>query len=306
MDVTKAIIPAAGLGTRFLPFTKAIPKEMLPLINTPAIQYIVEEGLASNIKHFYMVTGRGKQAIADYFDLNPGLELLLTERNKLNYLTELEKIIKESQFTYIRQSEPLGLGHAVWTARHSIGKEYFGIFLPDDIIISKTAALAQLIRIARQEKASVIAVQEVPNEVVSSYGIVGIKKQITPNLFQVSHLVEKPSNKDAPSNLAIIGRYVLSHKIFSALEDMNMYATDELQLTDGISHMMKNNEKVFAYKVQGMRYDIGNPVGWLKAIIGIALQDPQYAPIIKEYLKGLDTVDSLLFNQTKSIDHTSL
>ncbi len=304
MDVTKAIIPAAGLGTRFLPFTKAVPKEMLPLLNIPAIQYIVEEGLASNVKHFFMITGRGKQAIADHFDANPALEMILTERGKLGLISDLEKIIKTAHFTYIRQSEPLGLGHAVWMARHSIGKEYFGIFLPDDIIVSKTAGLAQLIRIARQEKASVIAVQEVPNELTSSYGVIAVKKQITPNLFQVSHLVEKPTQKDAPSNLAIIGRYVLSHKIFGALEDINSYATDELQLTDGISLMMKNNEKVFAYKVQGMRYDLGTPIGWLKAVIGIALHDPNYAPIIKDYLKGLDTVDSLLFNQTKNIDHS--
>ena len=304
MDVTKAIIPAAGLGTRFLPFTKAVPKEMLPLLNIPAIQYIVEEGLASNVKHFFMITGRGKQAIADHFDASPALEIILAERGKRGLVADLEKIIKTAHFTYIRQSEPLGLGHAVWMARHSIGKEHFGIFLPDDIIISKTAGLAQLIRIARQEKASVIAVQEVPNGLVSSYGVISVKKQITPNLFQVSHLVEKPSQKDAPSNLAIIGRYVLSHKIFGALEEMNAYATDELQLTDGISLMMKNNEKVFAYKVQGIRYDIGTPIGWLKAVIGIALQDPNYAPIIKDYLKGLDTVDSLLFDQTKNIDHT--
>jgi len=304
MDVTKAIIPAAGLGTRFLPFTKAVPKEMLPLLNIPAIQYIVEEGLASNVKHFFMITGRGKQAIADHFDANLALETVLDERGKLGLIADLEKIIKAAHFTYIRQSEPLGLGHAVWMARHSIGKEYFGVFLPDDIIVSKTAGLAQLIRIARQEKASVIAVQEVPNELVSSYGVIAVKKQITPNLFQVSHLVEKPAQKDAPSNLAIIGRYVLSHKIFGALGDMSSYATDELQLTDGIGLMMKNNEKVFAYKVHGMRYDIGTPIGWLKAIIGIALQDPKYATIIKDYLKGLDTIDSLLFNQTKNIDHT--
>lgn len=304
MDVTKAIIPAAGLGTRFLPFTKSVPKEMLPLLNIPAIQYIIQEGLASNIKQFFMITGKGKQAIADHFDASPLLESILEERNKLALIADIDKIIKAAHFTYIRQSEPLGLGHAVWMARHSIGKEYFGIFLPDDIITGKMAALAQLIRIARQEKASVIAVQEVPNELVSSYGIVAIRKQITPNLFQVSQLVEKPSHKDAPSNLAVIGRYVLSHKIFNALDDMSAYATDELQLTDGISLMMKNNEKVFAYKVQGTRYDIGTPIGWLKAVISLSLQHPEYGPVIKEYLKGLDTVDSLIFNQTKNIDHT--
>ncbi len=303
MDVTKAIIPAAGLGTRFLPLTKAMPKEMIPVLNKPAIQYIVEEGLASNIKHFLMITSSKKQAIADYFDASPCLDYLLKERNKLHLLGDLEKIIKKAHFTYIRQSSPLGLGHAIMMARHIIEKEYFGVFLPDDIITGKQAALAQLIRIARQEKGSVIAVQEVPPECVSSYGIIAIKKQITPNLFQVSHLVEKPNQKDAPSNLAVIGRYVLSHKIFNALDDISSYATDEIQLTDGITQMMKHNEKVFAFKVQGTRYDIGNPIGWLKAIIGMALHDPTYAPYIKSYLADIDSFDSLLYNKTKHINH---
>ena len=303
MDVTKAIIPAAGLGTRFLPLTKAIPKEMIPVLNKPAIQYIVEEGLASNIKHFLMITSSKKQALADYFDYSPCLDMLLKERNKSDLITELNKIIKKAHFTYIRQSEPMGLGHAIMQARHIIEKEYFGIFLPDDIIVAKQAALAQLIRIARQEKGSVIAVQEVPPECVSSYGVIAIKKQITPNLFQVSHLVEKPNQKDAPSNLAVIGRYVLSHKIFNALDDISSYATDEIQLTDGITQMMKHNEKVFAFKVQGTRYDIGNPIGWLKAIIGMALQDPTYAPYIKSYLADLDSFDSLLYNKTKHTNH---
>ena len=303
MDVTKAIIPAAGLGTRFLPLTKSVPKEMIPLLDKPAIQYIIEEGLASNIKHFLMVTSKNKQAIADYFDASPCLDYLLKERNKLHLLSDLDKIIKKAKFTYVRQPEPLGLGHAVLMARHIIEKEYFGIFLPDDIITGKQAALAQLIRIARQEKGSVIAVQEVPADCVSSYGVVAIKKQITPSLFQVSHLVEKPDQKNAPSNLAVIGRYVLSHKIFNALDDIGAYATDELQLTDGITQMMKNNEKVFAYKVQGTRYDIGNPIGWLKAVIGMALQDPNYAPYIKPYLADFDSFDSLLYNKTKHINH---
>jgi UTP--glucose-1-phosphate uridylyltransferase len=215
-----------------------------------------------------------------------------------------EKILRQASFTYVRQSEPLGLGHAIWMARHSIGKEYFSIFLPDDIIISKTPAIEQLIKIARQEKGSVIAVQEVPNECLSSYGIVAVKKQITPNLFQVSHLVEKPAQKDAPSNLAIIGRYVLSHKIFSSIEEISGYAVGELQLTDAISHMMKHNEKVFAYKVQGTRYDIGTPLGWVKAIVGMSMQDPAYAPHVKKFLADFDSVNSFVYNQSKNISHS--
>lgn len=185
MDIKKAIIPAAGLGSRFLPLTKSVPKEMLPLLNKPAIQYIIEEGLQSEITQFSIVTSKEKQAITNHFDIHPELEMLLKERNKTELITSLDRIIRSAHFTYIRQPEPLGLGHAIWMARHTIGKEYFGILLPDDIIAGKMAGLAQLIKVARQEKASVIAVQEVPIECVSSYGIIAIKKQITPNLYHV-------------------------------------------------------------------------------------------------------------------------
>jgi UTP--glucose-1-phosphate uridylyltransferase len=304
MDVTKAIIPAAGLGTRFLPYTKAIPKEMLPLLNKPAIQYIIEEGLGAAINNFLVITGKNKDSIANHFDAHPELENFLKDRNKSELISSTEKILRSTYFTYIRQPEPLGLGHAIWLARHAIGKEYFSVFLPDDIIVSKVPAITQLIKIARQEKGSVIAVQEVSPESVSSYGVVGIKKQITPNLFQVSHLVEKPHPKDAPSNLAIIGRYVLSSKIFSSLEDISGYAMGELQLTDAISHMMKNNEKVFAFKVQGVRYDIGTPIGWMKAVIGMALQDPYYAPHIKKFIANIDTPESFLYNSSTNIEHS--
>jgi UTP--glucose-1-phosphate uridylyltransferase len=305
MDITKAIIPAAGLGTRFLPLTKSIPKEMLPLLNKPAIQYIVEEGIQSGITNYSLITSREKQAIADYFDYSPELDLMLKERNKADLIAGIDRIIKAANFTYIRQPEPLGLGHAVWMARHTIGKEYFGIFLPDDVIINKKdPGLAQLIKIARQEKGSVIAVQEVPSECVSSYGVIAIKKQITPNLFQVSHMVEKPSPKDAPSNLAVIGRYILSHKIFDSLHDISSYAVGELQLTDGISHMMKNGEKVFAYKIQGTRFDIGTPLGWIKANISLALQTPEYAPHIGKFVDERHGINSLLFNNNKNISHT--
>lgn len=304
MDIIKTIIPAAGLGTRFLPFTKAVPKEMVPVLNKPAIQYIVEEALASNINNFLIITSRDKQAISNHFDSSLELEMLLKERGKLDLLANLERITRTAHFSYIRQSDPRGLGHAVWMARTMIGKEYFGIMLPDDIIISKTPALDQLIKIARQEKASVIAVQEVPVEQVSSYGIVGIKKQITPNLFQVSQVIEKPSQKDALSNLAIVGRYVLSHKIFNSLETIEADQNGELQLTDAIAHMIHSNEKVFAYKVQGIRYDIGNPIGWIKTIIGCALQDPQFAPHIQKFLEDKEALDAFIYNPSKIIEHS--
>jgi len=304
MEITKAVIPAAGLGTRFLPFTKAMPKEMIPLLNKPAMQYIIEECLSSGVNNFFMVTNREKQAIANHFDHDIGLETLLKERDKDHLIASIDKIANDGHFMYVRQPEPLGLGHAVWLARHGIGKEYFSVLLPDDIIASKTTALSQMIRVARQEKASVIAVQEIPAEQSSSYGIIGLKKQITPNLFHVSHVVEKPSQKDAPSNLAVIGRYILSHKIFTALEEIETDESGEMQLTDGITQMMRNNEKVFAYKVQGTRYDIGTPLGWIKATIGCALQDPHYAPHIREFLEDKETLDSFLFNQTKLAEHS--
>lgn len=303
MELSKIIIPAAGLGTRFLPFTKSIPKEMIPLLNKPALQYVIEEAIASQISNFLMITSKDKQAIADHFDVNLELEFLLKERDKLDLIGSLAKIARTANFSYIRQAEPLGLGHAVWLARHNIGKEYFGVILPDDIIVSKNPAFDQMVKIARQERASVIAVEEVPVDRVSSYGVVGVKKQITPNLFQVSHLVEKPSQKDAPSNLAIVGRYVLSHKLFPAFEEIEVDERGELQLTDAISTMIRSNEKVFAYKVQGARYDLGNPIGWIKAIIGCALQDPYYAPHIRKFLEDEETLNALMFNQTKLTEH---
>jgi UTP--glucose-1-phosphate uridylyltransferase len=304
MEITKAIIPAAGLGTRFLPFTKAVPKEMLPLLNKPVIQYAAEEGLQSEISQFLIITSKGKHAIADHFDIAVVLEAFLKERDKIGLIAGIEKLARLAQFIYIRQAEPLGLGHAIWLARHAINKEYFGIALPDDIIIGKQPALSQLIRVARQEKASVIAVQEVPAECVSSYGIVAIKKQITPNLFQLSHVVEKPHPKDAPSSLAIIGRYILSHKIFSSLDQISSYAHGELQLTDAITHMMQHNERVFAYKIQGTRYDVGTPIGWIKAVIGASLQDPEYGPHIRKFLAQIHTPESFLYNPAKTVEHT--
>ncbi|MCF7900411.1 UTP--glucose-1-phosphate uridylyltransferase [Candidatus Babeliales bacterium] len=305
MDINKVIIPAAGLGTRFLPYSKSVPKEMLPLLNKPAIHYIVQEAFESGIKHLSLVTNRSKHSIEDYFDTSPELSHILKDLGEKNLLNDIEKIIRSIDFTSVRQHEMMGLGHALWLARHSIGKEYCGVMLPDDIIFSKQPALAQLIRIARQEKASIIAVQEVPADCLSSYGVVTIKKQITPHLLQISSIIEKPDQKDAPSNLAVIGRYVLSHKIFNALDQMTTYSVgEELQLSDAINNMIQNNEKVFAYKVQGIRYDIGTPIGWIKAVIGSALQDPQYGPHIQRFIDDLGTSESFLFNQSKNIQHT--
>lgn len=305
MDITKVVVPAAGVGSRFLPYTKTIPKEMLPLCNKPAMHYIVDEGIRSDVRNFFIVTSRSKYAIEDYFDTNPELAAFLKDISQETLLSDIEKMVRAADFTYVRQAEMLGLGHALWLARHSIQKEYFGVMLPDDIIVNKTPALGQLIRVARQEKVSVIAVQEVPRDCLSQYGIIDIKKQITPNLFHVSTIIEKPKKQDAPSNLAVVGRYVLSHKIFAGLEEMMTYSIgEELQLADAINNMSQNGEKVFAVKVQGIRYDIGTPIGWIKAVIGMAFQDPVYRPHLERFLQDLGTSDSFIFNQTKNIEHT--
>lgn len=304
MEIVKAIVPAAGMGTSFLPFTKAMPQEMLPLLNKPAIQYIAEEALKSGINHLSIVTNNSKEAIANHFDLSIALEHWLREQDKAELISSTNKLARLLNFNYVRQSEPTGLGQAIWLARHAIGKEYFSIALPDDIIMAKqNPALAQLIRIARQEKASVIAVQEVPTECLSQYGVVAIKKQITPNLFQLSSIVEKPHPKDTPSSLAVVGRYILSHKIFNSIETVSNYTTPELQFTEALSHLMQHNERVFAYKVQGTRYDIGSPLGWIKAVIGIAIQSPEYGPYIKKFLSEIHTTESFLYNPAKAIEH---
>lgn len=284
----KAIIPAGGLGTRFLPATKTTPKEMLPILDKPAIQYIVEEGIKSGLKTFIIVTGKHKNVIEDHFDAFPELENFLKTKRKEELLEGVSKIINLSNFIYVRQKEALGLGNAIWTARHVVGKDHLAIFLPDDIIVHQNPTMGQLMQVAIQEKCSVVAVQEVPIHQIPNYGVVGIKKQFSPNLFQIKELVEKPSVIDAPSNLAIVGRYVLSPRIFEALDEQRIGAGGEVQLTDAIQNLLLSGEKVFAYKIQGTRYDVGNPMGLLKANIDFALRHPKYANEITAYLQGVD------------------
>ncbi len=287
MNITKAVIPAAGLGTRFLPFTKSIPKEMLTLLDEngtpkPALHHIIEEGLASGISNVYIITNDNKHEIKHYFEPDPQLEAELEKRGKKSLLSEVDRIIKSVNFTYIQQLEQLGLGHAILMAKKAIGTDYFGVMLPDDIIAGDNPGLAQLIKVAEKEQASVIAVQEVPQQSVSSYGIIAIKKKISDRLFEIDTLVEKPALEDAPSNLAITGRYVLSPKIFASLEVIKPGAGGELQLTDAIADMLNKGERVFAYKFEGRRFDIGTPLGWLEANIYYGLQNPKYASIIKK------------------------
>ena len=305
MAVKKAIIPAAGLGTRFLPATKSIPKEMLPLIDKPAIQYSVEEGIRAGIENFILVTGKNKHSILDHFDINSELRSILRSRGKIDLLSSVVKIIDQASFTSIRQHEPLGLGHAILTARHAVGKEHIAIFLPDEIITGKVPAITQLMKIAEQEKCNVVAVQEVPLEDVSRYGIIAIKKQFSPNLFQVKSLVEKPTPTDTPTNLAIIGRYILSPNIFDALEETQANSGGEIQLTDGIQNLLMRGEKVFAYKIQGTRYDSGTLMGWLKANIALALKHPKYAQEMQNYLRDLDRELLVMEGQAESLGKKS-
>lgn len=289
MEISQAIIPAAGLGTRFLPATKITPKEMLPLLDKPAIQYVVEEAVRSGIKDFVMVLNKTKKSIEDHFDTLAELQNHLTSRNKQESLDSIARIIELARFAYVRQHEPRGLGHAVWSAKHVIGNKYVAIMLPDDIIMGPVPGLAQLMKIALQERCSVIAVQEVPLADVSRYGIINIKKQISPNLFQIRDVVEKPSQIEAPSNLAIVGRYILSPDIFDALEDSKTGALGEIQLTDGIQKLLLSGEKVFGYKLQGThRYDVGTPLDWLKANIACALRHQAFGDDMLSYLIELD------------------
>lgn len=287
MEISKVIIPAAGLGTRFYPYCKTVPKEMLPILTKSALQIVMEEAIASSLNNFLIIT-RNDKYINTLLDPAPGLQALLRERHQEELLASIDRVINGSNISYLHQHEPLGLGHALWLARHLIGKEYCAIMLPDDLISGDQPALSQLMRIARQEKASIIAVQELPEEELVNYGVITIRKQITPNLYQVANIIEKPQPHEIPSNLAVVGRYILSYKIFMALEQLSTYAKEELQLTDAITTMLHCNERVFAYKIHGMRHDIGTPLGWLKANISYGLKNNHYHDKLKQFLASHD------------------
>lgn len=284
MKIGSAVIPAAGYGTRFLPYTKAIPKEMLPLLNTPAIHMIIQEGLQAHINNFFFITGKEKQAINNYFEPNPELEQFLETRGKRKLLEPIDHLIAQAHFSFISQPNPRGLGHAILMAKDAIIEPYFGIMLPDDIIVSDPGALLQLLDVARHMNVSVIAVKEVPASEVSSYGVIAPKSQLSENLFEVAHLVEKPQPSEAPSNMAIIGRYVLSRSIFDSLEQIPPSHGGEIQLTDGIAHMLHQNERVIALKISGERLDVGTPMGWIKAVVSLALAHPEYGIEIKRFM----------------------
>lgn len=268
--VKKAIIPAAGLGTRFLPATKAMPKEMLPIINKPTIQYIVEEAVASGIEDLIIVTGKGKRAIEDHFDNAFELESKLLEDGKLEMLHEVQRSAK-LEIHYIRQKEPKGLGHAVWCARRFIGDEPFGVLLGDDIVTGRTPCLRQLISQYERTGKSVIGVQPVPDQATNRYGIID-PVELRDNLYQVKRFVEKPPLGTAPSNLAIMGRYVFSPKIFEYLEMQEIGAGGEIQLTDAIQRL-NESEGVNAFHFDGIRYDVGEKLGFILTTLEFALRN---------------------------------
>jgi UTP--glucose-1-phosphate uridylyltransferase len=285
--VRKAVFPAAGLGTRFLPATKAQPKEMLPLVDKPIIQYGVEEALDSGVNNIILVTGRGKNAIEDHFDVSVELETFLEARGKRELLAEIRKISNLINVAYVRQGEPLGLGHAVLVTRDLVGPEPFAVVLGDDVIDAKPPALRQMIDVFEQVEGPVLAIEEVPRENVSSYGIIDAE-EIRPGVYRIRDMVEKPAQDEAPSNLAIIGRYVLTPDIFPALEETarEKDRTGEIQLTNGLRKLLKKRP-IYGCRIDGVRHDTGNKLGFLKAVVYFALKRDDLSGPFREYLRGL-------------------
>ena len=285
--VRKAIIPAAGLGTRFLPATKAMPKEMLPIVDKPAIQYIVEEAVQSGIEDIIIVTGRNKRAIEDHFDSSPELEYVLKSKNKTSLLEEVQRSTHLAEIHYIRQKEPKGLGHAVWCARKFIGNEPFAVLLGDDIFRGEKPGLLQLIEQYERTQSSVIAVQKVPYDQTHRYGVIDpAEDKQEGRLFAVKRFVEKPAPGTAPSNLAIIGRYVLTPEIFDFLDRQEIGAGGEIQLTDAIQKL-NNVQNVYAYDLIGERFDTGEKLGYLETICSFALENPEIGEDVFQLLKRL-------------------
>lgn len=287
--VRKAVFPAAGLGTRFLPATKAQPKEMLPLVDKPIIQYGVEEAMVAGCDQIIIVTGRGKQAIEDHFDVSYELERMLEERKKTDLLAIVRHISDMMHVAYIRQKEALGLGHAVLQARELVGNEPFAVLLADDVIDADPPVLKQMMNVFEQTQCSVIATQIVEGKAISAYGVMDVQPadgRFHGRLYEIKNMVEKPKPEDAPSNLAIIGRYLLTPRIFDVLEQTPAGSGGELQLTDGMRLLLKE-EKIYAYVYEGRRHDTGDKLGFLKATVEYALKREDLGGDFREYLKGL-------------------
>ena len=286
--VRKAVFPAAGLGTRFLPATKTLPKEMLPLVDKPIIQYGVEEALAAGCEQIIIVTGRGKSAMEDHFDTSCELERELEERGKAELLAQVRRISQMVQVAYVRQKKAMGLGHAVLMARDLVGDEPFAVLLPDDVIDAKVPCIKQMIGVYEETGSSVLAAQEVEGNAISAYGVLDAKPTGAHHgrVYEVHSLVEKPRPEDAPSNLAIIGRYVLTPGVFASLASTKPGKLGELQLTDGIKNLLQH-EKVYGYTFEGKRYDTGDKLGMLKASVELALKRKDLGQEFRAYLKSL-------------------
>jgi UTP--glucose-1-phosphate uridylyltransferase len=287
--VRKAVFPAAGLGTRFLPATKAQPKEMLPLVDKPIIQYGVEEAVAAGCDQIIIVTGRGKSAIEDHFDVSYELEKMLEERGKTDLLKIVRQISDLIHIAYVRQKEALGLGHAVLTARELVGDEPFAVLLADDVIDAEVPCLKQLMDVFNKTQCSVLATQVVDGPGISAYGVLEANPVPGSNgkLYEVVSLVEKPRPEEAPSNLAVIGRYILTPTVFETLSEIKAGAGGELQLTDGLKHLLKK-EKIYGYVFDGKRHDTGDKLGFLKATVEFALKRPDLGGPLRQYLKSLN------------------
>ncbi len=282
--IKKAVFPAAGFGTRFLPATKAVPKEMLPIVDKPLIQYVVEEAAASGLEDLIIVTGMGKTAIEDHFDTSFELELLLKKRNKKELLKMTEKISELVNFAYTRQSKPHGLGHAIQITGNLIKDEPFAVFLGDDIIDSKVPAMKQMLGVYEKYGQSVLAVERVPKSQTHLYGVMKGEK-VADRVYRITDLVEKPKSKP-PSNLALVGRYILTPEIFPALDKTRRGKGGELQLTDALKTLLKSQD-IYAYEFEGNRYDAGDKLGFLKANVSLALKRPDIRTEFKKFLKGL-------------------
>lgn len=293
MKIRKAVIPAAGLGTRFLPATKAQPKEMLPIVDKPAIQYIVEEAVQSGIESIIIVTGRNKKSIEDHFDKSVELEHTLLEKGKLDLLRDIQSIHEWANIHYIRQKEPLGLGHAILCAEHFIGDEPFAVLLGDDIMVSDPPALQQMIRVFEAQQQTVVGVQPVPSSEVGKYGIIAHAGQQN-RVYTVQDLIEKPAPHQAPSNIAIMGRYILKPSIFGILHSIERGAGNEYQLTDALREACRR-DGLLALDLKGSRYDIGDKFGYMKAILEMGLRREELRPQLMEYLQHI-----LRSNQARS------
>jgi UTP--glucose-1-phosphate uridylyltransferase len=283
--VRKAVFPAAGLGTRFLPATKAQPKEMLPLVDKPMIQYVVEEAVASGLSEIIIVTGRGKRAIEDHFDAAFELECYLNDRGKVDELAQVKTISELASVSYVRQKEPLGLGHAILCARPLVGDEPFGVFLGDDIIAAAVPCMRQLLDVFQRGDAPVIAVERVPRSEIHRYGVIAARP-VGDRVWEITDLVEKPRREEAPSDLAIIGRYVLTPDLFPLLAETAADGRGEIQLTDAL-RALRGRRPMYALEFEGRRYDTGDKLGFLEATVELALARPDLADQFRAYLRSL-------------------